>query len=581
MNELNYKEGKLSLGSKIDIGGNAIESVNDPEYVRIETDAEGKVLNAITRKGEGIIGGVNVNQLKRTVDSIDPETIKKEIEEDLGFVTGGLMKITKTSSYINMRTPFSDTEDFIMRYRIELNNNYTWNSTYIGSKNATDEEIIAGGTIQSMGDSTGPLACHGYAPWAMWAQHGYCIPYISATHSLTSDDIGSKWKDQRNREYSIGMISGSNIYLLPTIRETEFPGVYTRDWIEPRDWCHPEITSLTHVSGGVHTSTISVDSWNIYQIRPLMTLVSRKLLADGNEISEDGTYYCDDFVISETLNCTDPWTVEQWFPTPIQKEVGAVLTETFTMHGLSCRYDTILEMKKPYQFNWYGANQTMHFIPEEMPGYDVYGIMPRAKKNNYDSPHIIDSGYSIFRNSTDLRDVDKQVDRFISYYKHQTTGDEKIGCASGLSLTRGITKDSVRNTVFPKGSTTGLISITHTTGYTNKAYFKVLVGSAFENDIIPAGYIAQFSTYLSYFNPKANKGQVYWYKDGNGYVVYAHYQDANTNLAINLPDEMEGLSVEVVDKTDGVTLLTDIISNGRVYITSNSANNNYIVFKIQ
>jgi hypothetical protein len=206
--------------------------------------------------------------------------------------------------------------------------------------------------------------------------------------------------------------------------------------------------------------------------------------------------------------------------------------------------------------------------------------MPRVKKNDLDSPHVIESGTSIFRNSTDLRDVNKQIDRFISYFKNQTTGDVRIGCASGLSLTRGITRDSIRNEVYEEGNTVEMFSLSHTVGYTNKAYFKVLVGSAFENAIIPAGYIAQFSTYLSYFNPKDNKGQVYWYKDGNDYVVYAHYQDANTNLAINLPSEMEGLSAEVIDKTEGITLITEIVNNGKLYITSDSASNNYIVIRI-
>ena len=77
----------------------------------------------------------------------------------------------------------------------------------------------------------------------------------------------------------------------------------------------------------------------------------------------------------------------------------------------------------------------------------------------------------------------------------------------------------------------------------------------------------------------ANKGQVYWYKDGNNYVIYAHYQEAQNKQAINLPKEMEGRRVEIIDKTDGITLLTDIVETGRIYLNADATDHNYIVLK--
>lgn len=113
----------------------------------------------------------------------------------------------------------------------------------------------------------------------------------------------------------------------------------------------------------------------------------------------------------------------------------------------------------------------------------------------------------------------------------------------------------------------------------NKFYISLIIGEYFEHNALPAGFIETFSTYFSYFNPESNVGQVYWYKDGNGFVIYAHYQTANTNVPVNLPSEMDGLQVEVVEKTDGVTLVTDSIANGRVYVTTDSSDHNYIVLK--
>lgn len=494
-----------------------------------------------------------------------------------------LMKVTKTDRHIYVRTALNHSEDVITDYYLYDNNNYTWSATYLGSKETTDE-IILNNKIHGMGDSTGPLFITDPAPWHLWAQHGYCIPTVDADHLLTLDDIGSTWRDQRDREYKIGKIDGNRLYLLPIIRETEFKGVYTRDWKSPTSANNPDISFLTHISGGLHTDAFSCTYNSTTQLRPMMLLNSRKYLADGKEISENGIYYCDEFVISEVLNCTDPWTVESWFPV-VQKEIGAVLTQTFTIHGLSCMYDTNLEMKKSYIFCAYGANQVQHLVPiNTMDGYDVYGMMPRAKKGDYAVPYLANDlkrgGETVYRSESHLYDINKQPDRFITFFKNPKTGDMKIGCASGLSLIRGITVDSIRNKVFKvyKDGDRDLLSCSPSNK--NKAYFKVLADSHFEDAIIPANYSVQFSTYLCYFDPMANVGQVYWYKDGSNYVIYAHYQDAQNRQIINLPKEMEGLRVEIVDKTDGVTLITDVVENGKIYLNADDTNHNYIVLRI-
>ena len=493
-----------------------------------------------------------------------------------------LMKVTKTNNHIYVRTALNKKEDIITDYLLWENHNYTWNATCLGSNETTDE-IILSNIIHRMGDSTGPLFITDPAPWHLWAQHGYCIPTVDAEHTLSSDDIGTIWKDQRNREYKIGKIEDNRIYLLPIVRETKFNGVYTRDWKSPTSNNNPEITSLTHVNGSIHTNTISCINNGSTQLRPMMLLFNRKCMADGKEITEDGTYYCDEFVISEVLNCTDPWTVESWFPV-VQKEIGAVLTETFTIHGLACMYDTTLEMKKSYIFGAYGANQVQHLVPiNTMAGYDVYGMMPRAKKGNYAVPYLINdlnrSGEWVVRNESNLYDINKQPDRYISFFKNPTTGDMKIGCASGLSLIRGLTMDSLRNIVFKEYKNGDRDLLSCSPSNRNKAYFKVLADSHFENSIIPANYKVHLSTYLCYFDPMANKGQVYWYKDGDTFIIYAHYQSIQNKQTINLPKEMEGLMVEIVDKTDGITLLTDVIENGKLYINADANNHNYIVLK--
>lgn len=545
-------------------------------YLNIPENATKFAVNCQNTVGNPVIEEIVIED-----EIILSDNLQKEIERLSG---ASKTKVVVSSGTILVRNHLNSTEDIITKYQVGENNQYTWVATYLGNQSDSDEVILTR-MIQELGDTTGAFAVSSDAPWHMWVQHGYCIPYVTVnSQTLTSEDVESMWKDQLDREYTIGKIEGNNIYLIPVVLPTDIDGVYTRGWKTPSS---PGITQLTHISGATHTETVTVASTQSTQIRPFMVNRKRVLLADGVEVG-DGTYHCTDFVISETFDCTDPWTIQTFFPEIIQEEVGAELTQSFFIHGLSCRYDTILNMKKPYKFSWYGANQIRHFASvNTLEGYTPYGMMPRVKKEfngiALSQPHDISNlsrgSEFALRREADLYDVDKIPDRYISWM--QKGNDRKIGCASGLSLTRGITVDAERNINIPLYESGYEDCISCSAALTNKVYLKGIIKDHYANNVLPASFIGLFSTYLCYFNPNENEGQVYWYKDGNGYVVYAHSQSAGSKRALNLPIDMEGLSVEVVDKTNGMTLVTDIVVNGRVYISANSAQNNYIVLKVR
>lgn len=574
--EIHFFRGDLWLGWELYIARGPMEQTDDYMLLEIPPTCDSIAVNVQNYYIDSVklyeVSAGKPIALKGLEDRVE------ELENNPGHQGAtALNTIVKRGSHIYARTSFNETQDLVVDYLLFDNHNYTWRSAYLGTKEATLDEILGNGPVHSMGDSTAPLCITSPAPWHLWTQHGYCIPYLTvASHSLTQEDIGSVWKDQRDRRYKIGNFSSTYIYLLPEIQETEYPGVYTRSWKSPAA-SNPEITTLTHVSGATHTSTITPITWASTQLRPMMTLKKRTLLADGTEVTKDGIYQCNEFIISETLECTDPWSVETWWPVT-QVEVGAELTQNFTISGLGHRFDVILNMKKPYIFSWYGANQVQHLVPiSTMDGYDVYAMIPRSKL--YDYPYLASdttrSGEPINNNSTSLRDLSKHPDRFITFFKNEQ-GDMPLGCASGLSIVRGTSKDSNRQSL--ASANDQLLSISPSNN--NKAYFKLIQPSKFDHGILPASFICNISTYLCYFDPKANAGQVYWYKDGNAYMVYAHYQTAQDKTAIVVAPQMEGLSVEVVDKTPGVTLLTEIVDNQNIYVSADSANNNYIVMRL-
>jgi hypothetical protein len=75
---------------------------------------------------------------------------------------------------------------------------------------------------------------------------------------------------------------------------------------------------------------------------------------------------------------------------------------------------------------------------------------------------------------------------------------------------------------------------------------------------------------------------VYWYKDGNSYVIYCHAQEAsNGAIAINVPEFMEGLNLTIVEKTDDASLVSETITNGKFYVEyTGEGQAKYIVLKV-
>lgn len=63
----------------IDFCGVIHKVINNPEFIRVETDLEGKIVNAIRKDGDVIYGGVNINELKR---DFDLEVLAVECEEN-------------------------------------------------------------------------------------------------------------------------------------------------------------------------------------------------------------------------------------------------------------------------------------------------------------------------------------------------------------------------------------------------------------------------------------------------------------------------------------------------------------------
>lgn len=552
----------------------------------------------------------------------EPISVNDYVDELLGNNKRMKVRVVKGDNFF-VRTRYDADRDLMIHIGrkgqsdngTESNNNITANKTWLGSNQLTDDELTSDEhLIHFWEDSTAPIYNSSGSPWHYFSQHGYFVPCIQATgHGLTSADIGSTWKwvDGNNvsHNFVVGRIISVNaIVLLPemTLDIGGIKGNNARSW-ERDTWDGKFPVTLTRVSygSGVQSITATKYYYANYQLKPIQEVESRTILIDGVPVTEDGVYYADDLVVSETLIGLNPWKVRNWFDangkcSPVKgNEDGEMVhfSQLFHVHGMSIRYDTVLDVRYPTRFDLYGANQAQH--NESKDGYEIYVFVPRAiaptGQAAVDVPFLNrpkesgEQGYDqrsvlVYRQTSPesgkaaCYDVDKMPDRCVSYLQSKTDASDKlIGFASGVSLTRGATVDSERVNLINSGRMCMNVSASQN----NKMYIIAVEKDTYANGLLPDTFCKSFSTYFCYYDPKANAGQVYWYKDGNGYVVYAHSQTAAAKRALVLEKDMEGMSVEVVDATEGMSLLTDMVVNGKVYVSADSAQNNYIVLKVK
>ena len=526
-----------------------------------------------------------------------------QMETDIENIKGG-KKLIKLHVYdtepgrnenaFYVRAKYNDTKDILLLYYINLNTLLSPKAAYIGANTLSDADLMASANIVSNhSDSTAPLF-QSSLYWHLYAQHGYVIPVIPNTVGLTTADIGALWKDQLDRQYNIGNVVGSSIYLLPVItRGTE--GNDTRGWKTP---INPVITALTHVSGGTVTTPITVASQSTTQLRPIMKHENRKFYIDGRELTEPGDYEGDDFTVSESQTGYDPASIETWFPTPgaigMPDLTGAVemarFTWSYNFRGAQCCVNTTIDIRRKVECQSYGATQQQTFV--DTGNYKAMFMIPKAANASngtvlekpFNSPSLGSTGYSFFRNATYLKDVDKPIDRLIAMLHNPNDNTYLVGMAAGLSLVSGETIPAKRNAnipIAPNANDAHYRLGSFNPSNNNKFYIAAINTSPFADDgyNLPNTYFKEINYYISYFDPAANPGQLYWYKDGNSYIIYSHCQSVQSRVALTLPDFMEGLNVEIVEQTDNAVLLTDTVQNGKLFVSYNTDDANYLVLR--
>lgn len=528
-----------------------------------------------------------------------------------------LMKVVVNAStgtvddHILVRSKHSATEDILIEMRMAgLFNNITESTrptdsltlkrVYIGASTLTDGELMATTPVCNVGDSIGAIGIDDF--YYLFSQHGWTIPRgsISTVGSgepvLDATDIGSIWKDATNHQFVIGHVSSAYIYFVPVTSYNSETGCYEASW-DKNSNSYP--TSFTYMSGGEtghHTGTFTITTTR-YDLK--VQVSERKYFVDGKQVS-DGVYYCDDFKYCEYVHGKNPagvpptaWNIAGVNATePEYNGDMAILMKSYDFVGSALTYNLNLSAVVPFVMRvFYGV---VPQFPVMNGDYHSLTFIPKVAKAKggqpMELPFDTDNGNpnaSAERNATDLYDVNDLPDRCVCYLRDDN-GAYLLGMAAGFSLVDGMTVKARRNEALAGFSATLLTY--GGAGTPNKLFNKILVPSSFDNAIVPATYANTLSAFFCWFNPNENDDnvKVFWYKVSDGFVVYIHYtQELNesTKVEVTLPDFMEGMAVsQVVEKTNQATLLTDVVSCGKLCCGFDAFDgttlSNYLVLKL-
>ncbi len=231
----------------------------------------------------------------------------------------------------------------------------------------------------------------------------------------------------------------------------------------------------------------------------------------------------------------------------------------------------------PLNFTYYGANQVMTL--KKYKDFDSFGIIHKAKPINvwgqltdlnlpFPTSDINRDDLNIYKKESNLEDMDDIVDRAVTYLEN-VQGKKLLGLATGMSLTRGLTKKGIWSQNTPENENVLFFSPRNN----NKFYTRVLSGNSFDNSLLPRNYVAEINYYISYYKPNDNFLS-YLYKDGNKWCIYISALKSGV-FSIDIDNMLEGKTFNVLESKNIKPLITTV-QNGLIYVKSES-NSGYLV----
>lgn len=456
------------------------------------------------------------------------------------------VSIIKNNDDLQVKTPF-DNKTMLIDMKTATGANNTFNFMYYNTTEADTSpfEIATGVRYKIATDDICPLYFNGSY---RGANHGKNPTYtIEATsHGKTEVDIGSVWKDADNAEYIIYRIDDDDNFSVIGNVNNSLNKIVTK---APK-------TSLSHVSGATHTSLVSIVSSTSIQMTPNLKNQIVKIRNDqGEELNGNGTlfgkyiqldvqYEIIDVVgiIEALIANAGSNTNESYYDETLPSEVIIQNGYKFYENGVIVVGCTVVPLVEKTCVNHFGGIQVTRIGNDFYVPFSVFDAIQTQDENDVKLP------ISAWRD-----------ENFPPYKMYQFDGNNGFVVGYNIDYKQGLSENRKNLVINDDGA--GWYK-----GNTKKIY-PHFYGVAPNTDL--------YGSYLSFYAFSApviksdGKTIVFYYINDTLYAEIEFFQ--NFEGIIDIPSEYYGGKVDIVKKTNSVSVFSDVCSPNGILFRCNDS----------
>lgn len=434
-----------------------------------------------------------------------------------------------------------------------------------------------GVVLANQGDDSAPLH---YFNTYIGANHGpnFVLQIVAAGHGKTVLDVGSDWTDGVGLHWCIlRVVDADTLWVL-----SENLSVYPA-------WSFAVAISgtvLTHAADATNVAAINITgAVTVRQLTPCLQSQSKKVLLDGRElVTAPGDYACSTLHIVNAYNITNPASVRDYVRSQaggatqpsfihesIEADVRRTITYAYAENG-SCTIIDDVRLLNPVLLNASGYFSGTQAMPLTYTGKELWEYIPRLlpfvgglKTWDFANQENIGGAFELVQFDRDhWAEADNPPDRMAQMVK--SGGAVEFGLMVGISRLRSVGDPAQR---------VNLVNQPMFLSANRKQYPAWLSAdcTAYPGPVsmVPAGASFQAVAFRAWWrgadNPEATC--VTWYRDGRSVIVIADFHDDVAFSALRLPPQFTGMDIEVLDKTDTLTIHgSGIVAPDGVFIST-------------
>lgn len=482
-------------------------------------------------------------------------------------------KIIKATNSITVRTLFDSVYDIICKLDKSAYLNGLYNISEAKLLLLNESDAASGVVLNgSGGDDSAPSWFNGTI---LGGNHGSpSFTIVANSHGKTLADVGAKYTDSLGNYFTIIKIIDSN-NLQVGVKNISI----TDTWTFPNP-----VTPLTYNSSGSSTTVINFTSPVSVQLSPAVKNVVQKLIVDGVEKTENGTYYGEKVNIIETYDIIDyPDMLEKlttnrpsggYLTQPVFTNGNAIISVTNVFNiqpkGTIALVNT-WSVEKQLYFDMFGISQNGYstpswattcrrYFPKTLPITNNGNTFDFRLKPEFKTPVITD----VINITSEYWESGKPVNRVIDLLESSTLN---INFNLGYLPLGGNRLDLVTNAWLMTSS--------------KKLYPRYIDGKIGTANVVPIGTIKQGVAFRGWSKPNGIRTNDFLVENGGKHYLYLDYHSTGTDT-IELPSCLIGKEVSVIDKSSNVELITSIVTgNVKVKIAPGTPMYGYCELLIQ